>query len=197
VREIETVHATGRPVLVGTRSVAASESLAERLQERGLAFTILNAVRHKEEAGIILRAGEKYVITIATNMAGRGTDIRIDADVAGLGGLHVILTEPHESGRIDRQLQGRSGRQGDPGSTRTFASFEDEVLVRFLPKVSQGLLRSLVGNVNSGWARALAKRAFRRAQRSAERRAQRQRRLVMQQDAQLAESLTMGYADQL
>jgi Preprotein translocase subunit SecA (ATPase, RNA helicase) len=197
VREIETVHATGRPVLVGTRSVAASESLAERLQERGLAFTILNAVRHKEEAGIILRAGEKYVITIATNMAGRGTDIRIDADVARLGGLHVILTEPHESGRIDRQLQGRSGRQGDPGSTRTFASFEDEVLVRFLPKVSQGLLRSLVGNVNSGWARALAKRAFRRAQRSAERRAQRQRRLVMQQDAQLAESLTMGYADQL
>ncbi len=197
VREIETVHATGRPVLVGTRSVSASESLAERLQARGLAFTILNAVRHKEEAGIILRAGEKHVLTIATNMAGRGTDIRIDADVARLGGLHVILSEPHESGRIDRQLQGRSGRQGDPGSTRTFASLEDEVVLRFLPKWQQTLLQKLVGSAASRSGRAILRRAFRRAQRIAERRAHGQRRQVMRQDAQLAESLTMGYADQI
>lgn len=196
IREIETVHASGRPILVGTRSVAASEALAERLHARNLAFSVLNAVRHREEAGIILRAGEKHVITIATNMAGRGTDIRIDSGVAALGGLHVILTEPHEAGRIDRQLQGRAGRQGDPGSTRTFVSLEDEVLVRFLSRAEQRVLPSFVRGQHA-FANRLLGWALRRAQHAAQARAHRQRRDVARQDASLAESLTMGYVDQI
>jgi preprotein translocase subunit SecA len=156
----------------------------------------LNAVRHREEAGIILRAGERHVLTIATNMAGRGTDIRIDPEVAKLGGLHVFLTEPHEAGRIDRQLQGRAGRQGDPGSTRTFVSLEDEVLVRFLPGYQQRLLRVFF-TAPEPLARRVLGLALRRAQYNAQRRAFLQRRVVTQQDASLSESLTMGYVDQI
>jgi preprotein translocase subunit SecA len=196
LEEIRAVHATGRPVLVGTRSVASSEALAERLHERGLVFTLLNAVRHREEAGIILRAGQEHVITIATNMAGRGTDIRLGDGIAQRGGLHVILTEPHESGRIDRQLQGRAGRQGDPGSARTFVSLEDEVLERFLPQGMRAGLRHLPTKSGPmqetlwGWC-------LRLAQHRAQRRAWLQRRSVTRQDASLAEALTAGYADQI
>ena len=197
VAQIELLHSQGRPIMVGTRSVAASEHLGRLLSARALSFTILNAVRHREEAAIVRLAGEPRAITIATNMAGRGTDIRLAEGVARAGGLHVILTELHESGRIDRQLQGRAARQGDPGSTCTFVSIEDELAERFLPGIVRRLLEAgLKGNFR--WARWAARRALAHAQRRAEKFAYRQRRGVMAQDRMLAENLLAGQAiDQL
>ncbi len=197
VAQIEGLHAKGRPVMVGTRSVASSEHLGRLLSARALSFTILNAVRHREEAAIVRLAGEPKAITIATNMAGRGTDIRLADGVAAAGGLHVILTELHESGRIDRQLQGRAARQGDPGSTCAFVSIEDELAERFLPGVVRRALESGL-RAHAGWARWAARRALGYAQRRAERFAFRQRRGVMAQDRMLAENLLAGQAiDQL
>ncbi len=122
VDEIARCHQTARPVLVGTRSVKASEKLAAMLSAGGLQYNLLNAVRHKEEAQIVAAAGEQGRITIVTNMAGGGTDIKLGGGVAELGGLHVIASERNESGRIDRQLFGRCARQCDPGSTQAFMS---------------------------------------------------------------------------
>ncbi|HEY0944742.1 MAG TPA: DEAD/DEAH box helicase [Opitutaceae bacterium] len=191
VDEIVRLHAEERPVLIGTRSVAASEHLGRLLEARGLSYNLLNAVRHREEAAIIYRAGESRAVTVATNMAGRGTDIRLGPGVAERGGLHVILTEFHESTRIDRQLQGRAGRQGDPGSTRTFASLEDDLPERFLPRIAR---RTLAQAFARGGlvAERLAAWALQRTQRATERHAYRQRRLVMEQDQQLAEALIPG-----
>lgn len=191
VAEIARLHAEGRPILVGTRSVSASEHLGNLLTARGFTFSILNAVRHKEEAAIVGLAGEPNSITIATNMAGRGTDIRLGAGVAGRGGLHVILTELHESGRIDRQLRGRSGRQGDPGSTHTFASFEDELVERFLPPTVQRIVLA-VARRNPPGARQTAAWALHYAQKRAQKQAYVQRRMVAAQDQQLAETLIAG-----
>jgi preprotein translocase subunit SecA len=193
VEQIARLHSQGRPVLVGTRSVAASEHLGRLLTARALSFTILNAIRYREEAGVISQAGDPSAITIATNMAGRGTDIRLAHEVAKSGGLHVIVTEWHETGRIDRQLEGRAGRQGDPGSTCTFASMEDELAERFLPRwilcvAAAGLRRGISG---SAW---LATRIFCRAQSRAETFAYRQRRAVMANDRLLAEILLAGQA---
>ena len=138
VDDITRVHASGRPVLVGTSTVTESESLAERLRRVSVPCEVLNARNDAEEARIIARAGEVGAVTISTNMAGRGTDIRLggpsEADrdrVAALGGLYVIGTNRHESGRVDLQLRGRAGRQGDPGESRFFVSLEDELLVRY------------------------------------------------------------------
>lgn len=129
IGEINKVHATDRPVLVGTRSVEESERLSARLAD--VPHQVLNA-RHEElEAGMIARAGERGAVTISTNMAGRGTDIRLGEGVSELGGLHVIGTNRHESRRIDNQLRGRAGRQGDPGSSRFFVSLEDDLLVKY------------------------------------------------------------------
>lgn len=127
--EIHKVHATGRPVLVGTRSVEESERLSARLFD--IPHQVLNARHEEQEAGMIARAGELGAVTISTNMAGRGTDIRLGPGVAELGGLHVIGTNRHESRRIDNQLRGRAGRQGDPGSSQFFLSFEDDLLLKF------------------------------------------------------------------
>jgi preprotein translocase subunit SecA len=128
VARIRELHDQGRPVLVGTRSVGASEHLAALLDAAGLAHVVLNARQDREEAQIIARAGEPGRITVATNMAGRGTDIRLARGVVERGGLHVLATERHEAGRIDRQLFGRCGRQGDPGSYETFVSLQDELV---------------------------------------------------------------------
>ncbi|MBP6864968.1 MAG: hypothetical protein KBC32_06805 [Candidatus Didemnitutus sp.] len=193
VAEIETLHAQGRPILVGTRSVAASEHLGRLLQARGLSFTLLNAVRHAEEAAIVHLAGDARAITVATNMAGRGTDIRLGTGVAAAGGLHVILTELHESGRVDRQLEGRAGRQGDPGSTRLFASLEDDLASRFLNQPVRRLLLRVMRQA-PGKGERLTGVILRRAQRSAEAASFRQRRLVMQQDQELARALIPGQA---
>jgi preprotein translocase subunit SecA len=143
VMEIERVHGTGRPLLVGTRSVLASERLWQMLEQRGLAAKILNASRLKEEAEIITLAGERGRITIATNMAGRGTDIKLGTGVVNLGGLHVLATERHESGRVDRQLCGRAGRQGDPGSGQAFISGEDELISKYLPSTHRKAFAAL------------------------------------------------------
>ncbi len=129
VEEIRSAHVTGRPVLVGTASVEESERLSARL--RDIPHHVLNARNEEEEAGIIARAGELGAVTISTNMAGRGTDIRLGPGLAELGGLYVIGTNRHESRRIDNQLRGRAGRQGDPGSSRFFVSLEDSLLVKY------------------------------------------------------------------
>jgi preprotein translocase subunit SecA len=189
VREIEKWHRTGRPVLVGTRSVKASERLAEMLTEKGLAFNLLNAVRHKEEARIVAAAGEQDRITISTNMAGRGTDIKLGRGAAQREGLHVIATERHESGRIDRQLFGRCARQGDPGTAQVFMSVEDELLQRFVPAPMRNRLVTALKSKAPGAGR-LAEGALSYSQRTAQRLAFRQRRNVLQMDTWLEEALS-------
>ncbi len=131
VGEIKALHAQGRPVLVGTISVETSEMLSRALKKEGLIHSVLNAKYHQQEAEIVARAGQRGAITIATNMAGRGTDIKLGEGVAAVGGLHVLGTERHESRRIDRQLRGRCSRQGDPGSSHFFISLEDDLMRLF------------------------------------------------------------------
>ncbi|MBL0713160.1 MAG: preprotein translocase subunit SecA [Desulfosarcina sp.] len=128
IEEILECHKRGQPVLVGTVSVDVSESFSKKLKKRGIPHTVLNAKNHEKEAEIITQAGQKGAVTISTNMAGRGTDIVLGEGVTDRGGLHIIGTERHESRRIDNQLRGRSGRQGDPGSSRFYLSLEDDLL---------------------------------------------------------------------
>ncbi len=141
LEEIEAAHKRGQPVLVGTTSVEASELLDKMLKRANIAHTVLNAKFHQQEAEIIAKAGERGAVTIATNMAGRGTDIKLGEGVKELGGLFVIGTERHESRRIDNQLLGRSARQGDPGMSRFFLSLEDELMRLF---VSGGLIAKML-----------------------------------------------------
>jgi preprotein translocase subunit SecA len=131
LKEIQTIHAQGRPILVGTVAVETSEHLSRILKRAGLVHSVLNAKFHQQEAEIVARAGQRGAITIATNMAGRGTDIKLGPGVAELGGLHVLATERHESRRIDRQLRGRCARQGDPGSSHFFIALEDDLMRLF------------------------------------------------------------------
>ena len=131
IEEVKERHAKGQPILIGTVSVESSEEISNLLNAAGLQHEMLNAKNHAREAEIIALAGRKGAITLATNMAGRGTDIKIDDEVRALGGLCVLGTERHESRRIDNQLRGRSGRQGDPGFSRFYVSFDDTLLVRF------------------------------------------------------------------
>ena len=143
VRVIEEKHKLGQPVLVGTIAIETSELISNMLTKKKIRHEVLNAKNHAREAEIIAHAGEKGAVTIATNMAGRGTDIKLGEGVKELGGLCVIGTERHESRRIDNQLRGRSGRQGDPGYTQFFVSFEDDLLVRFGSDRYRGTLESL------------------------------------------------------
>lgn len=170
--------ARGQAVLVGTRSVQASEAVAAELVRRNIPHVVLNARQDAEEAAIVAQAGESGRITVATNMAGRGTDIKPDATAREAGGLHVILTEFHESPRIDRQLFGRSGRQGERGTAKAIVSSQDE-LFKSLPPFVLRLLAS------SGGTLTLLGCAVRRAQARAERRAYRARLQTMQHDNEL------------
>ncbi|HEX3989511.1 MAG TPA: SEC-C metal-binding domain-containing protein, partial [Verrucomicrobiae bacterium] len=131
INEITTIHNQGRPILVGTVSVETSEQVSRLLKRAGIVHSVLNAKYHQQEAEIVTRAGQRGGVTIATNMAGRGTDIKLGEGVPALGGLHVIGTERHESRRIDRQLRGRCARQGDPGSSHFFISLEDDLMRLF------------------------------------------------------------------
>lgn len=143
VKEVIACHEKGQPVLVGTISVEVSEQLSDMLREMGIKHEVLNAKNHAREAEIIALAGRKGAVTIATNMAGRGTDIKINDEVRALGGLAVLGSERHESRRIDNQLRGRSGRQGDPGYSRFYVSLRDELMIRFGGEKLEGLFDKL------------------------------------------------------
>jgi preprotein translocase subunit SecA len=143
----------GRPVLVGTRTVKASEELAAVLRGRGIDHVVLNARQDRDEALLVARAGEPGHVTVATNMAGRGTDILLGEDVAARGGLHVILTEYNDSRRVDRQLIGRSARQGDPGSAEAIVALDDELFATHAPHLARWLAAQ-PGGAPSGTALA-------------------------------------------
>ena len=191
VARISALRGQGRPVLVGTRSVAASEILSQQLRRANIEHVVLNARQDEEEASVVATAGEPGRVTVATNMAGRGTDIKLTRSIAEAGGLHVLATERHEAQRIDRQLYGRSGRQGDPGSYETVTSLEDELLATPHGIVARWVARLLLtsGKPLEGWpARLLA----RRAQQSAERLHARVRRELLQHEDQLESTLAFS-----
>jgi preprotein translocase subunit SecA len=171
------LHAEDRPVLIGTRSVWSSETVAKKLAERGLPHRVLNARQDAQEAEIVAQAGKAGAITVATNMAGRGTDILLSDDVKKRGGLNVIATEPHTSSRVDRQLFGRAARQGDPGSAQMFASAEDDLLKRHAPKLRHR------------WRAVGAARVIRVAQERAERLGRFNRKSVLRSDTWMDQSL--------
>ena len=186
VREVVRVHKLGRPILIGTKDIDESEFLGARISELGLDCRIINAVRSEAEAAIIAEAGKYGAITVATNMAGRGTDIKIPEKVRKIGGLHVIATECNPSSRIDRQLFGRSARQGDPGSASHYASFEDDVLKRNLPPTLMPLL-SHTGMLSAAVVKS--------AQFIAGRKAYQSRLSVQRTDTWLEESLGFSSGD--
>ncbi len=191
VERIAEFHDLGRPVLVGTRSVAASEYLSRLLAARGLTHRVLNARQDREEAEIIAQAGGEGQITVATNMAGRGTDIRLPRAVASKGGLHVIATERHEAQRIDRQLFGRCARQGDPGTFETIVSLEDELVQIYSRRLWRKLcaLVARPGHASASWVSALTVRL---AQRAAERLHLRMRRDLLKMDEQMQSALAFS-----
>jgi len=180
--EILQMHQQGRPVLIGTRSIDKSEHLSTLLSERGTAHQVLNANEVAKEAQIVALAGQSGRVTVATNMAGRGTDIKLGEGVPEAGGLHVIVTEMHDAARIDRQLCGRCGRQGDPGTFRYFLSLEDEILESGLGPKRAEKLKDL-GERTNGQVDRFA-RTFRKAQRKVERRHFRDRNVLLYHEKQ-------------
>jgi preprotein translocase subunit SecA len=176
-QRIQQLHDREIPILVGTRSVAASEELSRRLTALNIAHRVLNATQTAQEANIVAQAGQRGAITVATNMAGRGTDIKLARGVAELGGLHVIATEPHGSGRVDRQLFGRAGRQGDPGCAQMYSSIEDDLFVRH------------ARHLRTVWRAVGARALIRHAQANAERIARFNRKQVLRADDWMDESL--------
>lgn len=191
INEVHQLQGTGRPILIGTGSINESRYLSERLNSQGIEHQLLNAVQHASEAQIIANAGRQGSITVTTNMAGRGTDIKLGQGVAERGGLHVIATQCFSARRIDRQLAGRCSRQGDPGSTQTFISLEDELICKHGPLVAS-IVRRLPGcrhrEISSGFWR----RWIHRIQRRAEGAAYRMRRSVLAADNWLDQQL--GFA---
>ncbi|MFI4889022.1 MAG: hypothetical protein ACHQIL_00670 [Steroidobacterales bacterium] len=179
----------GQPVLVGTRSVQASQFVSDALRAAGIAHRVLNALQNADEADLIARAGTPRAVTVATNMAGRGTDIPLDPALVELGGLHVVLTEWHESSRIDRQLFGRCARQGDPGSCRAIVSLEDEIIQRHGPGVARWIARRWPTGVPPQWAVSLLRN---RVQAMAERVNAAQRHATMQHDRQMQTQLAFS-----
>ena len=188
-RHIKKVQQSGRPILVGTRSVEDSEHLSKLLHSIGIVHQVLNARQDESEAEIVSKAGAKCCVTVATNMAGRGTDIPLGRGVAELGGLHVISTERNEARRIDRQLYGRCGRQGDPGSYESILSLDDELLAHHLSDFFRLPLKRLVVD---GKSQSLAFLAMRLAQSARERRYLRMRRDLLQIDEQLGRLLAFS-----
>jgi preprotein translocase subunit SecA len=187
VKEVQRMREQGRPVLIGTRSVEKSEKLSVLLKEVGIDHQVLNAKQHEQEAKVVEHAGQPGRVTIATNMAGRGTDIKLGPGVAEAGGLHVLGTERHDARRIDRQLAGRAGRQGDPGSCQFLLSLEDELLEGLGPDRQAALQERgrRGGNVDWQSYRGL----FLKAQRRVERRHRRQRVDLMLYEKQRQEIL--------
>jgi preprotein translocase subunit SecA len=189
VRRTKELNRNGRPVLIGTPTVGVSEKISRLLSQNGLQHRVLNARQDKEEAAIVAGAGNKGQITVATNMAGRGTDIQLGPGVEELGGLQVIATELHSARRIDRQLFGRCGRQGDPGAYEAFISLEDEILKPYAKTVT-GIFLRLAAGVNSPLHVFFYSFLVRRAQRSLEKKHYRMRKELLKLD----ESLQSGLA---
>ena len=190
-REVKRLRVVGRPVLVGVDSVRTSELLAKHFTDAGIPFDLLNATRLKEEAEIISQAGRAAKVTIATNVAGRGTDIVLEDGVADLGGLHVLAIERMDTGRVDDQLRGRAGRQGDPGSTQCFVSLEHDLLRRFFPKILLNAFSTALSSKSPG-ANLLIYALIIYAQRRNERLGRQRRQSLMLRDKWLAESLSFG-----
>jgi preprotein translocase subunit SecA len=193
VEEVGRLHAQGRPVLIGTRSVERSEELSRRLTQAGLEHQVLNARNHAQEAVIVAQAGQRGQVTIATNMAGRGTDIKLGPGVAELGGLHVLGTERHEARRVDRQLAGRAGRQGDPGSCQFFVSLEDDLLESLGPKRQAALKQLGQRGGDRSWQSFAP--LFLQAQRRVERRHRQQRLDLLKHEERRMEVLKDLAAD--
>ncbi|MEJ5349874.1 MAG: preprotein translocase subunit SecA [Desulfosoma sp.] len=168
VREIKELYTQGRPVLVGTVSIDKSEMLSRMLKREGIPHQVLNAKHHEKEAEIIARAGQKGAVTISTNMAGRGTDIVLGPGVTELGGLHILGTERHEARRIDNQLRGRAGRQGDPGSSRFYLSLEDDLMRIFAADRISGLMQRIGMEEGEPIEHRLVSRAIENAQKRVE-----------------------------
>ncbi|MCL1985864.1 MAG: preprotein translocase subunit SecA [Betaproteobacteria bacterium] len=168
VDSIKELHAKGQPVLVGTISIETSELISQVLTQQNVPHNVLNAKHHEQEAEIVAQAGQKGKVTIATNMAGRGTDIVLGPGVVELGGLHILGTERHESRRIDNQLRGRSGRQGDPGSSRFFLSLEDDLMRLFGSERISGLMLKLGLTEGEAIENAMVSRAVENAQKRVE-----------------------------
>jgi len=185
---IDELHGAGRPVLVGTDSVADSEALARRLAQAGLPHVVLNARHDKDEARIVAMAGARGAITVATNMAGRGTDIPLGDGVAALGGLHIICCQLNAARRVDRQLAGRAARQGDPGSVETWLSLDSPLLATMLPRLVTPLLRQRGGKLPAMLVGALAGLPQRRA----ERRHFLQRKRMFEHDQRMDRQLAFG-----
>ena len=180
--DIERTHAAGRPVLIGTRTIEKSELLSSLLEARGIEHQVLNARHIASEAEIVAAAGQPSRVTVATNMAGRGTDIKLGDGVTDLGGLHVIVTEIHDSARIDRQLIGRCGRQGDPGSYQRYLAIDDDIIsVGFGPNKSKKLVSRLQ---REGVDVSKMSSMFRRSQRKVERRHLRDRMVLLHHEKQ-------------
>jgi len=189
VAEVQRCLARGQPVLVGTRSVKASHAVSKALTAVGITHRVLNALQNADEADLVARAGAPGAVTVATNMAGRGTDIPLGPGVVERGGLHVVLTEWHESARIDRQLFGRCARQGDPGSCRAIVSLEDEIIQRHSPSVARWVQRRWPGGTPPQWAIRLLRN---RVQAMAERVNAAQRRATTERDRQMQAQLAFS-----
>jgi preprotein translocase subunit SecA len=195
VDEIIREHEKGRPVLVGTRSIEKSERLATLLRRRGVECEVLNAKYHEREAEIIKDAGQVGAVTIATNMAGRGVDIKLGEGVAELGGLHIIGTERHESRRIDNQLRGRAGRQGDTGSTRFYVSLEDEVMRLFGAERIQNIMNAVGFTDDTPIEAKMISRSFERAQSKVENHNYEIRKQVLEYDDVMNKQREVIYAE--
>jgi len=192
--EIEQLHSTGRPVLVGTDSIEKSEYLSNLLKKRGLEHTVLNAKYHEREAEIVKDAGAQAAITVATNMAGRGTDIKLADGVADIGGLHVLGCQRHESRRIDNQLLGRAGRQGDPGSSQFYLSMEDDLLRIFGGERIAAVMDRLGMEEGQAIEHEILSSAIRRAQKRVEGRNFDIRKHLLEYDLVLAKQREAIYA---
>jgi preprotein translocase subunit SecA len=194
VEDIVERHRKGQPVLVGTVSVDVSEHLSGMLKRRGIKHNVLNAKHHEREAEIIIEAGERGAVTIATNMAGRGTDIKLGTGVSDLGGLYVLGTERHESRRIDNQLRGRSGRQGDPGESRFYLSFEDDLLRLFGGQKMQGVIERIGLEEDVPIEAGMISNSVRRAQEQVESRNFQIRKRILEYDDVLNKQREVIYA---
>jgi preprotein translocase subunit SecA len=194
VEDITERHQKGQPILVGTVSVEVSEHLSTMLKRRGIKHEVLNAKQHEREAEIIAFAGEKGSVTIATNMAGRGTDIKLGEGVTELGGLYVLGTERHEARRIDNQLRGRSGRQGDPGESRFYLSFEDDLLRRFGGQRMQAVIERIGLEEDVPIEAGMVSGSVRRAQEQVENQNFQTRKRILEYDDVLNKQREVIYA---